>query len=122
MLDKTPITFAGNLAADPQINFTPNGDAVANFTVMVNRRVKRGDSWEDGPATSLLCELWQKNGSQKKEAEMFVESARRGDRVIGHGEVYTQTWEKDGETRYRDQVRVIEVGMSTAWKVVQVKE
>ena len=32
------ITFSGNLAADPELRFTPSGNQVANLTVLENRR------------------------------------------------------------------------------------
>ena len=33
MAGETVITVVGNLTADPELRFTPNGAAVANFTV-----------------------------------------------------------------------------------------
>lgn len=38
----TTLTIAGNLAADPELKFTNSGKAVASFTVMSSKSVKRG--------------------------------------------------------------------------------
>lgn len=45
----TSISIAGNLAADPEIRFTPGGIAVARLTVIENRRRRTddGQGWED---------------------------------------------------------------------------
>jgi hypothetical protein len=38
----------GNLTADPRLRHTAGGNAVAEFRVLVNQRVKDGDEWIDG--------------------------------------------------------------------------
>lgn len=49
MLNATTVTFAGNLAAAPELRFTPNGRAVAEFRVIVNRRTKNeAQEWKTG--------------------------------------------------------------------------
>ncbi len=47
----TTITFAGNLTADDKRRFTPNGTAVLEARVAVNRRVKDADQWRDAAPT-----------------------------------------------------------------------
>ncbi|MFQ5443273.1 MAG: single-stranded DNA-binding protein, partial [Nitrospinales bacterium] len=37
------VLLMGNLTRDPELRFTPNGAAVANFGLAVNRRYKQGD-------------------------------------------------------------------------------
>jgi single-strand DNA-binding protein len=44
----TFVTVVGNLTDDPELRFTPNGHAVANFRLAVTSRVREGDSWKDG--------------------------------------------------------------------------
>ena len=44
-----PITVVGNLTADVELRFMPSGVAMATFTVAVNKRVKDGEQWKDGP-------------------------------------------------------------------------
>ena len=71
------ITFAGNLAADPELRFTPSGRAVARFTVIENRRrrTEDGQGWEDAEPNVFRVQVW---GSF---AENVVESCGKGDRV-----------------------------------------
>ncbi|MBD4581791.1 single-stranded DNA-binding protein, partial [Xanthomonas citri pv. citri] len=52
MAGETVITVVGNLTADPELRFTPNGAAVANFTVASTPRTfdRQTNEWKDGEA------------------------------------------------------------------------
>jgi single-strand DNA-binding protein len=47
-MSDTHVTITGNLTADPELKFTPNGAAVANFRIAVTTRVRDGNTWRDG--------------------------------------------------------------------------
>jgi single-strand DNA-binding protein len=96
----TVTTFAGNLTTDPELRFTPAGTPVAELRVAVNRRVKTGDTWTDAPPTFHTVKVWG------TAAENVAESLTRGDRVVVHGTVETDTWETDGQQRSRDTIVV----------------
>ncbi|WP_052336975.1 single-stranded DNA-binding protein [Nocardioides alkalitolerans] len=105
----TVITFAGNAVADPELRYTPQGKAVANLRVLVNRRVRisageRAGEWEDAEPTAHNVTVWG------QPAENVAETIRRGDRVVVHGHVETETWadRESGEKRTRDVVVVNE--------------
>lgn len=61
MSTATMLTIVGNLTADPELRFTPNGMAVANFTVASTPRIlnRQTDEWEDGEALFLRCTVWR---------------------------------------------------------------
>jgi single-strand DNA-binding protein len=103
------ITFAGNLAADPELRFTPNGRAVVRFRVIENRR-RRNDAgeWEDDEPNVFRCEAW------RSLAEHIAASAKSGQRVTVTGTITTQRWDdKDtGEPRTAQMVTADEVGIS----------
>ena len=40
MASENQVTIVGNLTDDPELRYTPNGAAVANFSVAVSRRAK----------------------------------------------------------------------------------
>jgi len=42
----TFVTVVGNLTDDPELRFTPNGTAVANFRLAVTPRIRDGDTWK----------------------------------------------------------------------------
>ena len=56
----TSISIAGNLAADPEIRFTPGGIAVARLTVIENRRRRTddGQGWEDSEPNVYRVQVW----------------------------------------------------------------
>jgi len=81
MANETMTTIVGNLTADPELRFTPNGVAVANFTVASTPRTfdRQSGEWRDGDALFLRCTAW------RDAAEHVAESLTRGDRVVVQG-------------------------------------
>lgn len=109
MSGETSITVVGNLTADPEVRFTPNGKAVANFTVASTPRVydKQAKEWREGEALFLRCNIWN------EPAENVAESLTRGARVILTGRLKQRSFEtKEGEKRTVMEVEVDEIGPS----------
>jgi single-strand DNA-binding protein len=75
------LTIEGNLTADPELSYPPNGDPVTNFRVLHTAR-RRNDAgeWVDGRTTAVDVTVW------RGLAERVVEGLRRGDTVIVTGE------------------------------------
>ena len=89
-------TVTGNLAADPELRFTPNGAAVANFTVCDTPRKFDRDrnEWVDAGETLFMrCSIW------REDAELAAETLRRGQKVTVTGKLTQRSYEKDGEKR-----------------------
>src|SRR4051812_50116487 len=61
MAGETVITIIGNLTADPELRFTPQGAAVANFTVASTPRTfdRQAQEWKDGDALFMRCSVWR---------------------------------------------------------------
>jgi single-strand DNA-binding protein len=109
-------TVVGNLTADPELRYTPTGDAVANFTVASTPRVydRASGEWRDGDPVFLRCSLW------RQPAENMVASLRRGDRVVVTGRLRQRSWETDaGDKRYSLELDTSEVGASVAFRQVR---
>lgn len=105
------ITIIGNLTRDPELRFTKSGEAVANFTVAVNERVKEGESWVDGEPSYYNVSAW------KKLAENITEHLRGGDRVIVTGKMKIDKYEtKEGEQRQKPVITADEVGIALRFK------
>jgi single-strand DNA-binding protein len=115
---RTTVTFEGNLAADPELRYTPSGKQIVEFTVLVNERRHNSDSgeWEDGEPTRHRVKAFRQLG------ENIVESLGRGDRVIVHGTVTTDTWtDKDThEKRTAQKVLADVVGPSLRWATTRI--
>ena len=54
------VTVIGNLTGDPELRFTPNGQAVASFTVASTTRMldKATNEWKDGDTLFLRCSVF----------------------------------------------------------------
>ena len=57
----TQITIVGNLVDDPQLRYTPTGNAVANFRVASTPRFmdRATNEWKDGDTLFLTCNVWR---------------------------------------------------------------
>jgi single-strand DNA-binding protein len=105
----TPITIVGNLVADPEIRYTPTGQAVSTFRVASTPRFmdRATNEWKDGDSLFLSCNVW------RQAAENVAESLQRGMRVIVSGRLRQRSYEtKEGEKRTVYEVEVDEVGPS----------
>lgn len=101
-----PITLIGNTTADPELAFTPSGDARASFTLAVNERIKKGDEWVDGDATFYRVTAW------KTTAEAIAETVTKGTRLIIQGKFKPREYEtKTGEKRMSLDVTADVVGV-----------
>jgi single-strand DNA-binding protein len=105
----TQITIVGNLVDDPQLRYTPTGNAVANFRVASTPRFmdRATNEWKDGDSLFLTCNVW------RQPAENVAESLQRGMRVIVSGRLRQRSYEtKEGEKRTVYEIEVDEVGPS----------
>jgi single-strand DNA-binding protein len=105
----TQITIAGNLVDDPELRYTPTGQAVAKFRVASTPRFRDNQTgeWKDGDSLFLTCNVW------RQAAENVAESLQRGMRVIVTGRLRQRSYEtREGEKRTVYEVEVDDVGPS----------
>jgi single-strand DNA-binding protein len=101
------VTIIGRLTKDPDLRFTPSGDAVASFSVAVNERIKDGNEWKDGEPSYYEVKAW------RKLAEQTAETLTKGNRVVVTGKMKIDKYEaKDGTTRYSTVVTADDIGKS----------
>ncbi|HEX5405247.1 MAG TPA: single-stranded DNA-binding protein [Pseudonocardiaceae bacterium] len=117
MSGETVVHITGNLTADPELRFTGNGTAVANFTVASTPRTldRQSGEWKDGEALFLRCTAW------RQMAENVAESLSRGARVVVEGRLRQRSYEtKDGERRTVVELDVDEIGPSLKFTTAKV--
>ena len=111
------ITVVGNITRDPELRFTPSGQANARLGVAVNRRWQDRNSGEWQEATSffdVIC--W------RELAENVSESLKRGARVIVTGRLEQRTWEQEGNKRSVVEIIADEVAPSLRWATAKVEK
>lgn len=116
MASDNNVTLVGNITRDPELRFTPSGQAVASFGIAVNRRWqnRQTNDWEE--QTSFFdVKCWA------QMAENVSESLGRGSRVIVTGRLEQRSWETDqGDKRSKVEVVADEIAPSLRWATAQV--
>ena len=115
MADNT-VTVIGNVTRDPELRFTPSGQAIATFGLAVNRRWQNRQSNEWEEQTSFFdVKCWA------QMAENVGESLHRGARVIVSGRLEQRSWETEqGDKRSKVEVVADEIAPSLRWATVEI--
>jgi single-strand DNA-binding protein len=117
MAGETVITVIGNLTSDPELRYTQNGLAVANFTIASTPRTldRASNEWKDGEALFLRSSVW------KEYAEHVAASLNKGSRVVAQGRLKQKYYEtKEGEKRTSIEFEIDEIGPSLRYATAQV--
>jgi single-strand DNA-binding protein len=117
MAGETVITVVGNLTSDPELRYTQNGLAVANFTIASTPRSfdRASNDWKDGEALFLRASVW------REFAEHVAGSLTKGSRVIATGRLKQRSYEtKEGEKRTSFELEIDEIGPSLRYATAQV--
>ncbi|MFB0526227.1 MAG: single-stranded DNA-binding protein [bacterium] len=93
------VILIGRLGSDPELRYTPNGDAVANFRIATNR------VWKDREGNQQERTEWHRIVAWRKLAERCGEYLRKGSHVYIEGRLETRSWEdKNGNRRYVTEI------------------
>jgi len=116
MSNGNSVTLVGNITRDPELRFTPSGQATATFGLAVNRRWQNRQTQEWEEATSffdVVC--W------REQAENASESLSRGSRIIVTGRLEQRSWETpEGDKRSKVEVVADEIGPSLRWATATI--
>ena len=107
MASVNKVILVGNLGADPETRYMPNGDAVANI------RMATTESWKD-KATGEKKEIteWHRVVFYRKLAEIVGQYLKKGSAVYVEGRIRTRKWQdKEGQERYTTEIEANEMQM-----------
>ncbi len=94
------VILIGNLGKDPEVKYTPQGTAVAKFSLATNERYKdKQDQWQDRTEWhNIVC--WA------RLAEIAGEYLKKGRTVYIEGRLRTDSWDdkQTGEKKYRTEI------------------
>ena len=100
MASLNKILLIGNLTKDPELRYTPNGTAVTNLRIAVNRRFKdrTGELKEDTCFVTVTA--WD------KQAEICNQYLQKGRQIFVEGILQSRSWEtSDKQKRSTIDVR-----------------
>ncbi|MDH4278941.1 MAG: single-stranded DNA-binding protein [Acidimicrobiia bacterium] len=114
-IDNT-VTITGNATREPELRFTPSGQAVANFGVAVNRRWQNRQTQEWEEAVSFFdVTCWA------SLAENVAESVAKGTRITVAGRLDQRSWEtQEGDKRSKVEIVADDVAVSLRWATADV--
>jgi single-strand DNA-binding protein len=93
------VILVGNLGADPEVRFTPSGQAVANF------RIATGESWTDKNGQKQDRTEWHRIVVWGKLAELCGEYLAKGRQCFVEGRLQTREWtDKENRKNYTTEV------------------
>ena len=91
------VVLVGRLTRDPELRYTPNGVAVANFTVAANRPFRNQQGEQE--ADFINCVVW------RKAAENLATYMKKGSMIGVDGRIQTRSYEgQDGKMVYVTEV------------------
>lgn len=101
------VILIGNLGADPEVRYTPNGSAVANITLATSM------TWRDKQSGELQERTeWHRTVFFNRLAEIVGEYLRKGSKVYIEGSLRTRKWQdKSGIDRYTTEIIANEMHM-----------
>lgn len=73
------IIIAGNLGRDPEMRYTPSGQAVTNFSVAVN------ENYTNSQGEKIERTLWFRVSTWGKQAEICNQYLKKGQKVLVEG-------------------------------------
>jgi single-strand DNA-binding protein len=89
----------GNLGRDPEMRYTPSGQAVTQFTVATNRNYKDQQGEWQKETEWFRVVVWG------QQAERAAENLRKGNKVYVEGRIQTRQWEdQTGQKRYTTEL------------------
>ena len=107
MASVNKVILVGNLGADPETRYMPNGDAVANI------RLATTESWKD-KASGEKKDIteWHRVVLYRKLGEIAGQYLKKGSAVYIEGRIRTRKWQdKEGQERYTTEIEANEMQM-----------
>lgn len=103
------VILVGRLGRDPEVRYTADGQAVANFSVATSEK------WKDKNTGEMMERTeWHNIVAWRRLGEICGEYLAKGKLVYIEGRLQTRSWEKDGVTRYTTEVIASEMKMLEA--------
>jgi len=94
----------GRLGNDPEVRYTSNGGAVANFNVATN------ESWTDKSGQKQEKTEWHRVVVWGKLAELCGQYLAKGRQAYVEGRLQTREWtDKEGQKRYTTEINAVTV-------------
>ena len=101
------VILVGNLGKDPEVRYSPNGQAITNITIATS------ESWKDKTTGDKQEKTeWHRVVFFGKLAEIAGEYLKKGSQIYVEGRLQTRKWQdKEGPDRYTTEIGANEMQM-----------
>ena len=94
------VLLIGRLGRDPEVRYTPDGTAIANFSIATSEEWKDKKTGEKQERTE-----WHRIVAFRRLGEICGEYLSKGRQVYVEGRLQTRDWQdKDGNKRYTTEI------------------
>ena len=101
------VVLVGNLGKDPEMRYTQNGGAVANFSIATTESWKNKQTGEYENKSE-----WHNIVVFGKFGEMVGQYLKKGAKVYVEGKLQTNKWQgQDGQDRYKTEIIANDIQM-----------
>ncbi len=95
------VILVGNLGKDPELRYTPNGTAVASFSLATSSR------WKDSSGEFQEKTEWHRIIAWGRQAEVCNEYLKKGSQVYVEGRIQYRSFDdKDGNKKFVTEIIV----------------
>ncbi len=98
MANLNRVEVMGRIGSDIELKYTPNGQAVASFSVATSEKYK------DKSGIMQEKTEWHSVVAWQKKAELINQYFSKGSRIFLEGKLQTRNWEKEGIKHYRTEI------------------
>ena len=107
MASLNKVILIGNLGADPESRYLPNGDAVANLRLATTDSYKDKSTGERKDVTE-----WHRVVMFRRLAEIATQYLKKGSQIYIEGRIKTRKWQdQSGQERYTTEIEATEMKM-----------
>ena len=93
------VMIIGSLGTDPEMRYTPNGNAVPSFNMATSRRYTSQDGERHEDTEWFTVVAWN------QLAELCNQYLAKGRRAYVEGRLHSRSWEgQDGKTRFVNEI------------------
>jgi single-strand DNA-binding protein len=101
MANLNKVMLIGNLTRDPEVKYTPKGQAVAEIGLAINHSYSTASGEKREETTFVDIELWG------RQAEVAGEYLKKGRSVFIEGRLKLDTWDDKQSGQKRSKMRVV---------------
>lgn len=95
------VILGGRLLRDPEIKYTPKGQAIARLGIATSRKFKSGDGEEKEETAFVDVEAWG------KQAEVISQYLKKGNPLFIEGRLKLDTWDDKESGKKLSKLKVV---------------